>query len=121
MQKHFGQMDIIFGDEHEFLGMKIKIKDGKIEIDMTKQLKEVIDVFEACGDVAPGGVTSCAAAHLFEVREDAEQLNEEKSEIYHSLVAKLLYIMKRARPDIKTAISFLSRRVSKSDMDDWKN
>ena len=54
------------------------------------------------------------------MRADAEQLNEEKSEIFHSLTAKLLYIMKRARPDIETAISFLSRQVSKSDMDDWK-
>ena len=27
--------------------------------------------------------------------------------------------MKRVRPDIETAISFLMRRVSKSDVDDW--
>eukprot|EP00957_Ditylum_brightwellii_P150511 11461030-Ditylum_brightwellii.AAC.1 len=27
--------------------------------------------------------------------------------------------MKRARPDIKTSVSFLMRRVSKSDDDDW--
>ena len=118
MQKHFGKMDIVTGSDHDFLGMKIKIKDKRIEIDMSKQLKEVIDVFEACGEIAPGGVTSCAAHHLFEVRKDAEQLNEEKSEVFHSLTAKLLYIMKRARPDLETAISFLSRQVSKSDMDD---
>lgn len=27
--------------------------------------------------------------------------------------------MKRARPDLETAVSFLMRRVSKSDLDDW--
>ena len=27
--------------------------------------------------------------------------------------------MKRVRPDIETSISFLMRRVSKSDVDDW--
>jgi hypothetical protein len=32
---------------------------------------------------------------------------------------KLMYIGKRARPDIETAIAFLSTRVSKSDVDDW--
>ena len=44
----------------------------------------------------------------------------EKSEIFHSTTAKLLYVMKRARPDIETAISFLMRRVSKSNIHDWK-
>ena len=34
-------------------------------------------------------------------------------------MAKLLYVMKRARPDIETSVSFLMRRVSKSDEDDW--
>ena len=32
---------------------------------------------------------------------------------------KLMYIAKRARPDIETAVGFLSTRVSKSDTDDW--
>ena len=35
-------------------------------------------------------------------------------------MAKLLFIVKRARPDCETAISFLTRRVSKSDEDDWE-
>ena len=28
--------------------------------------------------------------------------------------------MKRARPDIETGVSFLMKRVAKSDVDDWK-
>ena len=35
-------------------------------------------------------------------------------------MAKILYIMKRARPDLETAVSYLCTRVSKSDLDDWK-
>ena len=35
------------------------------------------------------------------------------------VVAKLLYIAKRARPDIETAIAFLCTRVSKSTMNNW--
>ena len=53
MQKHFGKMDILTGREHEFLGMKIKIKDKKVEIDMSKQLREVVNTCEACGEIAP--------------------------------------------------------------------
>ena len=42
------------------------------------------------------------------------------SEIFHSITAKLLYIMKRARPDIETTVAYLCTRVSKSNEDDWK-
>ena len=44
----------------------------------------------------------------------------DKREVFHSVVAKLLCIMKRARPDLETAIDYLCTRVSKSDVDDWK-
>ena len=33
---------------------------------------------------------------------------------------KLLFIMVRFRPDLETAVSFLTTRGSKSDIDDWK-
>ena len=36
------------------------------------------------------------------------------------VVANLLYIMKISRSDLETVISFLCRRVSKSDVDYWK-
>ena len=115
-------MEVTTGMEHEFLGMKFKIRnDKKIEIGMRKQIVEIINDFEKEGRlVTPRGVTSPAAPHLFRVNEDAEQLDGEMSEAFHSTTAKLLYIIKRARPDIETAISFLMRRVSKSNVDDWK-
>ena len=34
--------------------------------------------------------------------------------------AKLLYLLKRARPDLETLVSFLTMRATKSDVDDWK-
>ena len=42
-----------------------------------------------------------------------------KSEIFHSIVVKLLYITKIRRSDIEVAVSFLCNRVSKSTKDDW--
>ena len=47
-------------------------------------------------------------------------LSDQQAEKFHSTVAKLLYITKRSRPDIETAVAFLTTRVSKSDEDDWK-
>ena len=39
---------------------------------------------------------------------------------FHSVIAKLLYLVKRARPDLETLVSYLTMRVTKSDVDDWK-
>ena len=64
-------------------------------------------------------VSSPGNRQLFNIRMEAEQLNEKRSKDFHSITAALLYLMKRVRPDIETAISFLMRRVSKSDVDDW--
>ena len=47
-------------------------------------------------------------------------MGKEKSDIFHSVTAKLLFIMKRGRPDIETAVSYLMTRVSKSNMKDWE-
>jgi len=46
------------------------------------------------------------------ISDDAEELDKNKSEGFHSTTAKLLYIMQRARPDIETSVSFLMKRVS---------
>ena len=36
-------------------------------------------------------------------------------------MAKSLYVAKRARPDIMTPISFLTKRVKSPDYNDWEN
>ena len=65
-------------------------------------------------------VASIATHYLYSVDENATGLDKTRTEIFHSVTAKLLYIMKRVRPDIETAVSFLMRRVSKSNIEDWK-
>ena len=65
-------------------------------------------------------MTSPAQHYLFQVNEDAESLEKNKKEFFHSVTAKLLYLVKLARPDIETLVSFLTMRVTKSDVDDWK-
>ena len=38
---------------------------------------------------------------------------------FHSQIAKLLYLAKRTRPDILLAVSFVTTRVQKPDIDDY--
>jgi hypothetical protein len=56
---------------------------------------------------------------LFEVH-DAAPLSDAERERFQSAVAKLLFLSKRVRPDILTAVSFLTTRVQTPDEDDLK-
>ena len=83
---------------------------------MIDQLNEAVTAF---GEVINKTAATASKPYLFNVREDAELLDKEKSEVFHSVVAKLLYIMKRTRPDLEPTVAFLSTRVSCSTVDDW--
>ena len=61
-----------------------------------------------------------AANPLFEVDDNGVKLKPEQKDLFHEFVAKLLFLGKRARPDLQTAISFLSTRVTEPDTDDYK-
>jgi hypothetical protein len=48
------------------------------------------------------------------------KLDTKRSEIFHTFVAKVLFLCKRARPDIQQAISVLCRRVKNPNQADWE-
>ena len=106
------------GDTHDYLGMVLNFRsDKKVEVDMIKEIKKLIDNFSK--DVK-STVTSPVRKDLFKIKEGKGwELSQERKEEFHSTVAKSIYIEKRARPDIETAVSFLSTRVTKSNKSDW--
>jgi hypothetical protein len=65
-----------------------------------------------------GSRVTPASENLFVVSESSPKLDGENSEIFHSRVAKLLYLAQRARPDILTAMAFLTTRVCKCTDED---
>jgi hypothetical protein len=65
-----------------------------------------------------GTAPSPAASNLFNVRNNAPILNKLDGDFFHSTVARLLFLTMRARPDVMTAISFLTARVSNPTVDD---
>ena len=72
--------------------------------------KEIIDDFpEPITSTAP----TPAADHLFTVRPDEERklLREEQAQAFHRSTAQLLFLSQRARPNMQTLVSFLTKRV----------
>ncbi len=57
---------------------------------------------------------------LFIVDKDAEKLSEECTKAFHNLVAKTLYVSKHAKPDVSTAIAFLTTRFRAPDVNDCR-
>jgi hypothetical protein len=116
IEDKFGEMTKTYGEEHDFLGMNIKYVDGKVVISMKKHILKAMDSFL---DDINREATSPAKTYLFEVREGADKLNEERADNFHSVTASLLYVSRRCRLDIQTAIGYLCTRVGCSDVDDW--
>ena len=84
---------------------------------MKEQLDDIIEKFEKMFE---GEVSSPAQQHLFQLNDKTKQYDNRRSEIFHSVTAKLIYLMKKARPDLETLQSYLSTRVSKSGNYEWK-
>ena len=53
------------------------------------------------------------------MNDQQKKLEGDKARLFHTFVAKLLFVSKRGRPDIQVAIAFLSTRVTQPDIDDW--
>ena len=107
------------GKVHDYLGMTIDYsKKGKVKITMMDYIQ---DLLKELPTEMKGEAATAAANHLFEVNgEDPVKLDEEIAVMFHHNVAKLLFLCKRARPDLQTAVAFLCTRVKDPDKDDYK-
>ena len=65
-----------------------------------------------------GTATTPVADHLFKVRDSALKLNEERADFSHRVVAQLLCLAQCGQPDIRTAVSFLTKRNRAPNEDD---
>jgi hypothetical protein len=118
LEKMYGEMRTTRGKQHEYLGMKLDFrKRGKVRVSMIEYLEEIIDEFP---EAVEATVSSPAADHLFKINEECTPLDEEMARSFHTMTAKLLFLCKRARQDIQTAVAFLTTRVKGPDEDDWK-
>jgi hypothetical protein len=105
------------GAIHDYLGMTLDYsKAGYVKINMVDYVKKILTEMPEDMD---GSATSPAADHLFKIIEGVETLDETKSKFLHATVAKLLFLCKRGRPGIQTAIAFLCTRVQQPTKHDY--
>ena len=93
LQSSFGDLNIQNGNQHTYLGMKIKMnKDSAIDSNMTDFIEGVIGFFP---EIIKSGVSSNATRNMFNIRTEQERLPDDKKQICHLIEAKLSLVMKR--------------------------
>jgi hypothetical protein len=113
LRKSFGEITVHDNKIHSYLGMTWNFSvPFNVKITMEGFVKDLLKDCEVTGSVL-----TPATEQLFSTRE-SPPLDDEAKSMFHTQVAKLLYLAKRTRPDILLAISFLTTRVQAPDQDD---
>jgi hypothetical protein len=111
--KEFKWVTLETGSVHSYLGMQLEFTRGCVKVDMRSYLDGVLGGFSGLKSYqGPAG------SGLFDVASDAEKLGVNDVRRFHTVVAKLLYLSKRARPDIIATVSFLCTRVKEPTTQD---
>jgi len=114
IKDQFREVKINRGKIHSYLGMTFNYEEvGEVKITMEGYVKDLLNAHQF-----KGKAKTPALPYLFETRE-SDLLDEKRREEFHTIVAKLLYLAKRARPDILTACAYLCTRVQEPTEFDW--
>ena len=110
-----GELSVSRGRRHDYLGMYLDYSEDRVlEVDMRPYLATILDDLPKA---MKGKAQSPAANHLTMIRENVTKLSTKEAEEYHSRTMQLSYLAQRGRPDIRTAVAFLSTQVASPDVD----
>ena len=114
-----GEVKAHRGKVHDYLGMTFDwSKPGTVEVGMTDYVSNMLDDFSI--HMKPEDTAPTPAAENLFAKGTGAKLDKERAKEFHTFVAKGLFLCKRARPDIHTAIALLTTRVNEPNEDDWK-
>ena len=120
--ENFTKMKPSRGKIHDYLGVTLDYSEpGKVKLYMHDYVKSVLKEFPYQEELKKTkSPKTPAAEHLFQIDPDAVPLDKEKADVFHTTVAKLLFLTMRTRPDLQPTVPFLCTRVQKPDVDDFK-
>ena len=84
-------LTICRGGTHNYLGITLDYtKPGKVAVDMTEYIHTKI--LSDLPDNFNGTAVTLVANHLFQINEECQKLDTAKSELFHHIVAQLLFL-----------------------------
>ena len=105
------------GNIHDYLGVNYEYYKGMLILNMADYVKKMVEEFPIKFKTR-FKVATPAADDLFD-EPRGKELSKEQAELFHTFVAKGLFLAKRARLDILPVISVLCTRVSKPTTSEW--
>ena len=121
VKKHcgtIGEVKVTTGDRHPYVGFTLDYSvKGEVKVDMVDYVEDMIKTYPK---PLKGTSVNLSSEKLFQVDKQSPKLSQEEKEQFHTIVAKALFLSKRARPDIQPAVAFLCTRVQEPTVQDWK-
>jgi hypothetical protein len=112
LRNSFSDITVNKGEKQSYLGMIVEKKKDMFTLSMEKYEEKLTEIV-----ITDKRVTSPANDNLFDIP-DSPKLSKQEAELFHTLVAKLLFLAKRTRIEILLCISHLAGRVSEPTVDD---
>ena len=117
LKEEFNILEVNYGDKQEYLGMLIDLnaETNQCEVTMNKYIEKLIEENKI------SNVSQTPAANdLFIIDKESVRLNANEKEEFHKVVAQLLFLSTRVRPDIILPVIFLTARVQDPTVQDQK-
>ena len=110
LEEIFGSLSVSYGKMQNYRGMVFDFTtEGTVVIEMKNYIEELLEYTET-----KTSAPTPAEVNLFDVNYKNELLSDVERAKFHTVVAKLLYLAKRARPHILLATSYLTTRVTRA-------
>jgi hypothetical protein len=105
MKREFKWIAVINDNVQSYLGMNNTVSENSVTVDMDYFTQQLLKEFKGEQIYTTPAVKECFKA------EASIALDKEGQKRFHTIVAMLLYLAKRARPDILTAVSFCAQEL----------
>jgi hypothetical protein len=116
LKAKYGEVTAHKGKVHSYLGQTFDFSvEGEVYVSMEGYTVDLLELYKV-----KGFKPTPAKDGLFDVNDLLERLSEEDADMFRSRVAKIFYMAQRTRPDVLTAVAFLSTRVHKSTSEDME-
>ena len=115
----FGSVQFETGGRLSYLGMEINVTDAGTSVDMSFYVKRLLE--DAKDKMNPVVYASLGTKETFVANDEKKRLQESERVFFHSTVAKLLYLSKRARPNILMVVTYLCMRVQNATVEDERS
>ena len=104
IKKEFIEVKVNESNEMSYLGLNLKIKNDGVEVDMVNYIEDILKEFEEVHEY-----THPTDEKLFVIRVNGQLSSNSNG--FHRIVAKILFLCKRGRPDNALPVHYLCTRV----------